>query len=104
MENSCTHKSEKEPAKSKRSPPEQLLAFNPSMLIPKPRANDFTGKSVWYKKVSKVSCTNLKRTVSLVRDRASARGESFPVWQLAQMFHVTRVHLSNLIEQGELVV
>jgi len=30
-------------------------------------------------------------------------GESFPVWQLAQMFHVHRTHLTNLIEQGELV-
>jgi len=29
-------------------------------------------------------------------------GESFPVWQLAQMFHVSKLHLSNLIEQGEL--
>jgi hypothetical protein len=31
-------------------------------------------------------------------------GESFPVWQLAQMFHVDRKHLINLIESGEIKV
>jgi hypothetical protein len=31
------------------------------------------------------------------------QGESFPVWKLAQMFHIDRKHLANLIEQGELV-
>jgi hypothetical protein len=30
-------------------------------------------------------------------------GESFPVWRLAQLFHIHRTHLTNLIEQGELV-
>jgi Helix-turn-helix domain len=31
-------------------------------------------------------------------------GESFPVWQLARLFHVDRQHLVNLIESGEIKV
>jgi hypothetical protein len=31
-------------------------------------------------------------------------GESFPVWQLAQLFHVNRQHLINLIESGEIKI
>jgi hypothetical protein len=29
-------------------------------------------------------------------------GESFPVWKLAQLFHVSDQHLVNLIEEGEI--
>lgn len=30
-------------------------------------------------------------------------GESFPVWKLAQLFHVSAQHLVDLIEEGEIV-
>jgi len=41
--------------------------------------------------------------VTAVTEHHLPAGESFPIWQLAQWFHVDRMHLVHLIESGEIL-